>query len=204
MRGRRGFCAIVRVGSTALALAASAPEASALSIAAAGDRATLSGPIVPGDGAEVARFLAGPEARGIRTVYLDSGGGKVLEGVAIGRAVRRAGLATAVDAASARCDSSCTLIFVAGVRRFYVHGDAVFEGLSGRTGLGFHTAHHPGNRIEGKTFNARGTDTMRRFYAEMGVPAAATLVDKASFDTHYRPSGATALRLGIATSLGAP
>ncbi|TGD98293.1 hypothetical protein [Methylobacterium nonmethylotrophicum] len=178
--------------------------AGAMSLSETGDRITLAGSIVPGDGEAFARFLAGPHARPLRVVYLDSGGGKVLEGIAIGRAIRRAGLATAVDAHAARCDSACTLIFAGGVRRHYVHGEDVYEGMSGRTGLGFHTAHRPGNRIEASTLNEHGTDTMRRFYAEMGQPGAATLVDKAAFNTLYRPSGSTALGLGIATSLQAP
>lgn len=91
-----------------------------------------------------------------------------------------------------------------GVRRHYIHGEDVYEGMSGRSGLGFHTAHRPGNRIEANTLNQRGTDNMRRFYGEMGQPGAATLVDKAAFDSLYRPSGSTALTLGIATSLQAP
>ncbi|MCF4123922.1 hypothetical protein [Methylobacterium sp. SyP6R] len=176
----------------------------AMSLSESGDQATLAGAIVPGDGEAFARFLAGPHARPLRVVYLNSGGGKVLEGIAIGRAIRRAGLVTAVDAQAARCDSACTLIFAGGVRRHYIHGEDVYEGMSGRSGLGFHTAHRPGNRIEANTLNQRGTDNMRRFYGEMGQPGAATLVDKAAFDSLYRPSGSTALTLGIATSLQAP
>ncbi|MGY2049268.1 hypothetical protein [Methylobacterium sp. JK268] len=181
-----------------------AGPAAALVIEVQDGTMVLRGPIVPGDGAAFARALAEPEARGVRAVSLDSGGGKVLEGIAIGRAVRRAGLATMVDAAAARCDSACTLIFVGGVRRYYVHGETVFEGLSGRTGLGFHTAHRPGTRVEGSTLSERGSDIMRRFYDEMGVPRAADLVARAAFNTLYRPSGTTALQLGIATSLQAP
>lgn len=187
----------------ALSLAGAGPSR-AMSLSESGDRVTLAGSIVPGDGEAFARFLAGPHAQPLRVVYLDSGGGKVLEGITIGRAIRRAGLATAVDAHAARCDSACTLIFAGGVRRHYVHGEDIYEGMSGRSGLGFHTAHRPGNRVEASTLNARGTDNMRRFYAEMGQPGAATLVDKAAFNTLYRPSGSTALALGIATSLQAP
>lgn len=176
----------------------------AMSLSESGDQVTLAGSIVPGDGQAFARFLAGPHAQPLRVVYLNSGGGKVLEGIAIGRAVRRAGLVTVVDAHAARCDSACTLIFAGGVRRHYVHGEDVYEGMSGRSGLGFHTAHRTGSRVEDSTLNERGTDTMRRFYGEMGQPGAATLVDKAAFNSLYRPSGSTALTLGIATSLQAP
>jgi hypothetical protein len=186
-----------------VSLAGSGPSR-AMGISESGDRVTLTGSIVPGDGEAFARFLAGPHAQPPRVVYLDSGGGKVLEGIAIGRAIRRAGLATAVDAHAARCDSACTLIFAGGIRRHYVHGEDVYEGMSGRSGLGFHTAHRPGNRVEANTLSDRGTDNMRRFYAEMGQPGAATLADKAAFNTLYRPSGSTALGLGIATSLQAP
>ncbi|SEP12987.1 hypothetical protein SAMN04487843_10752 [Methylobacterium sp. ap11] len=183
---------------------AGADPTPAMSLSESGDRVTLVGSIVPGDGEAFARFLTGPNARPLRVVYLDSGGGKVLEGIAIGRAIRRAGLVTAVDAQAARCDSACTLIFAGGVRRHYIHGEDVYEGMSGRSGLGFHTAHRPGSRTEATTLNAHGTETMRRFYAEMGQPGAAALVDKAAFNTLYRPSGSTALGLGIATSLQAP
>ncbi|AWB24492.1 hypothetical protein DA075_29530 [Methylobacterium currus] len=183
---------------------AGAGPSQAMSLSESGDRVTLVGTIVPGDGEAFARFLAGPHAQPPRVVYLDSGGGKVLEGIAIGRAIRRAGLVTAVDAHAARCDSACTLIFAGGVRRHYIHGEDVYEGMSGRSGLGFHTAHRPGNRVEANTLNEHGSDNMRRFYAEMGQPGAATLVDKAAFNTLYRPSGSTALGLGIATSLQAP
>lgn len=190
--------------AVAAIIGAGPSPAGAMSLSESGDRVTLTGAIVPGDGEAFARFLAGPHAQAPRVVYLDSGGGKVLEGVAIGRAIRRAGLVTAVDAHAARCDSACTLIFAGGVRRHYVHGEDVYEGMSGRSGLGFHTAHRPGSRVEASTLNEHGTDTMRRFYAEMGQPGAATLVDKAAFNSLYRPSGSTALGLGIATSLQAP
>ncbi len=172
-----------------------------MSLSESGDRVTLAGSIVPGDGEAFARFLAGPHARPLRVVYLDSGGGKVLEGIAIGRAIRRAGLVTAVDAQAARCDSACTLIFAGGVQR-HLRED-VYEGMSGRSGLGFHTAHRPAAGPRPPPQPA-STENMRRFYAEMGQPGAATLVDRAAFNTLYRPSGSTALGLGIATSLQAP
>ncbi len=188
----------------AAGLIAGATPSRAISLSESGDRVTLAGSIVPGDGETFARFLSGPHARPLRVVYLDSGGGKVLEGIAIGRAIRRAGLVTAVDAHAARCDSACTLIFAGGVRRHYIHGEDVYEGMSGRSGLGFHTAHRPGSRVEADTLSDRGTDNMRRFYGEMGQPGAMTLVEKAAFNSLYRASGSTALTLGIATSLQAP
>lgn len=50
----------------------------------------------------------------------------------------------------------------------------------------------------------RGTDSIRAFYAEMGMPRAAELMEKAAFNSMYRPNGATALALRIATSLSRP
>lgn len=184
--------------------AVSATAVEAASLSGSGRELRLQGPIVPGDGKAFRAFLAGAQAGPGSVLRLYSPGGKVLEAIAIGRLVRHAGLATAVDARSAYCDSACTLIFVAGARRHYTHGETVFEGHSGRTGLGFHTAHRPGERRIGNTENARGTDNMRRFYAEMGVPRAMSLVDQAAFDTIFRPSGRTALELGIATDLAEP
>ena len=56
--------------------------------------------------------------------------------------IRREKIITAVDASRTHCDSGCTLAFVAGVRRHYIHGETIQEGLSGPYyGLGFHPPH---------------------------------------------------------------
>ncbi|MGF7054955.1 hypothetical protein GGC47_004159 [Bosea sp. OAE752] len=166
--------------------------------------ATLTGPFIMGDDAAFKAFLEKPRPQPIRVLYLSSGGGKVAPAFAIARMVRKAGIATVVDADAAACSSACTFVFVAGVTRHYVNGDHVAEGMSARNGLGFHPVHRDGGRVEGHTFSEKGSDRARAFYAEMGTPRAAELMDKASFNTFYRPNGQTALALRIATSLSAP
>lgn len=169
-----------------------------------GTRLYLSGSFENGDEARLAAYLAQPEGRAVRVVFLDSFGGQIGAGINIGRIVRKARLATAVDADAARCDSACTLIFAGGVKRFYVNGASVFEGFSGRGGLGYHPAHwRDGSWTQGG-LSDKGTQLMANFYREMGQPGAAELMQKAGWTSIYRPSGATALKLKIATSLSAP
>jgi hypothetical protein len=125
-------------------------------------------------------------------------------GLEIGRAIRRAGLATAVLADQHVCDSACTLAFVGGVRRHNVRGETVFEGMSGMMGLGFHPAHRRGTYVTTSMKAEEGTGWIRAFYAEMGVPRAAEFMDRAAFNTLFRPSGRATLETRVATSLGAP
>ena len=157
-----------------------------------------------GDEQRFAALLAQPRARKIAVVYLDSFGGSIAAGIKIGRIIRKAGLATAVDASAARCDSACTLIFAGGVRRYYVGGASVFEGTSARGGLGYHPAHTRDPAWTRASYSDKGTGMMAAFYREMGQPGAADLMKRAGFSTIYRPSGATALSLRIATSLDEP
>ena len=164
----------------------------------------LSGEFENGDDAKFTAFLAQPRASRLRVVYLDSFGGSIIAGMKIGRLIRKARLATAVRAASARCDSACTLIFAGGVRRYYVGGESVFEGNSARGGLGYHPAHQRNAAWTRAEFSTKGTDMMAAFYREMGQPRAAELMQKAGFSTIYRPNGRTALALRVATSLDEP
>jgi hypothetical protein len=84
------------------------------------------------------RFLAQARARGVsfkgRTVFLDSPGGVLTEGVELGRLIRQEGLNTAVGApCSGRfcslrlqlgiCASACTFAFLGGVKRSTSPGD---------------------------------------------------------------------------------
>lgn len=178
--------------------------ASAIWLSETGSVATLTGPFVMGDDAVFKAFLEKPRPQPLKILYLSSGGGKVGPAVAIGRMVRRAGLATVVDADAAACSSACTLVFVAGVRRHYVNGDHVAEGMSARNALGFHPAHRAGGRRDGNTHSEKASERIRRYFAEMGTPRAAELMDKAAFNSFYRPNGQIALALHIATSLSAP
>lgn len=166
--------------------------------------AELRGRFNQGDEKVFAEFLARPRARKIRVLWLDSHGGVVTAGIEIGKAVRRARIATAVDAQRAACDSACTLVFVAGVRRHYAGGQNVFEGHSSLSGLGFHGSSIRGNARRLTMKSDRGTQRMRVFYHAMGTPGANDLMQRAAINTLFRPSGMTALRLRIATSLAAP
>jgi hypothetical protein len=119
--------------------------------------------------------------------------------------VRKAGLATAVDAARAKCQSACTGIFVAGVRRLYFNAGAIVEGAQtkGGVGLGFHEAN--AFSVSGRRgYSGGATAYMINIYYEMGVPGAAELIIKSDPRSIYSISGATAQSLGIATSLAAP
>jgi hypothetical protein len=148
--------------------------------------------------------LARPRPAPLRVVYLNSHGGNLQAGIEIGRLIRRARLATAVLATRDVCDSACTLAFAGGVRRHNVGGESVYEGMSSMLGLGFHPAHRRGNYVTPSMKTEDGTARIRAFYAEMGLPRAAELMDRAAINTLYRPSGRTTLELRIATSLAAP
>jgi hypothetical protein len=173
-------------------------------LAESGGVATAVGSFTPGDEHAFAAFLAQPRAVPLRVIYLDSRGGMLGPAVAIGRMVRRAGLATAVMADRAACDSACTLVFAGGVRRHYVGGDRIHEGFTAMTGLGFHPAHRRGYGGNPSTLSAPASQNVRAYYAEMGMPRAAELMDRAAFNSVFRPSGRTALELRIATSLSPP
>jgi hypothetical protein len=178
--------------------------AQAIFLSEEGQTAYLSGPIEAGDAAVFAAFLSRPRPTKIAVLYLSSLGGTLEAGLAIGRMVRRAGLTTAVNATQTECDSACTFIFAGGVRRHYVNGDKVFAGFTGMSGLGYHPVTRRGNRTTPNVKALEATDLARRFFIEMGQPGAAALADLAGINSVYRPSGAMALQLHIATSLAPP
>ena len=184
-----------------VALSAPAP-ATAIYLSRAGDAATLFGTFGPGDDVDFAAFLAQKNMPPLRVLYLDSLGGAILPAIAIARRVRKAGLTTAVRALSAHCDSACTLVFAAGVKRHYIHGEAVAEGFGALSGLGYHPAYLRGDRAHFSQRSEEYVNLVNKVYAEMGAPDAADLVRKGFTSTVYRPGGATCLRLNIATSLG--
>ena len=186
-----------------LALAAPAP-AKAIYLSRSGDAATLYGTFGPGDETEFAAFLARKNVAPLRVLYLDSLGGGILPAIAIARMVRKAGLTTAVRAASANCDSACTLVFAGGVKRHYIHGEVVAEGFGALSGLGFHPAYLKGDRAHFSLRSEEYVNLVNKVYPEMGAPGAADLVRKGFTSTVYRPGGATCLRLHIATSLAEP
>lgn len=178
--------------------------AQAIYLSESGGVARLSGTFEKDDEKIFAQFLAQKRATPLHTLWLESRGGAVYPAMSIGQLVRKAHLATAMRADAASCDSSCTLVFVSGVRRHYVNGNSVFEGTSSLSGLGFHSANVRGDAVRPATKSHEATAEMGKFYRNMGVSGASDLMDRASITTVYRPSGATALKSRIATSLAAP
>lgn len=179
----------------------SGQAAHAIEISHNGSTATLSGPIRDGDQFRLREFLATPEGRQVKMLRLTSPGGRVFPAREMARDIRSAGLVTIVDASRDSCNSACTGLFAAGVRRLYLN--AGFEdGAAVKTGLGFHEGNAP-QQSGGRGYSGPATADMNNIYYEMGVPGAASLITKATFNRMYKISGQTALSLGIATSLSA-
>lgn len=188
----------------AAGIVCAASQAQAIHLTESGPVAYLQGSFEAGDDKRFEEFLKQPRAQKLRVLYLYSYGGAITPATKIAELVRKAGLTTAVRARNEVCDSACTLVFAAGVRRHYVDGDAVEEGLSSRTGLGYHPARRIVNAAEGSHLSEGGSERLRKLYARMGAPGASDLIRRAAINTVFRPSGATALKLKIATSLRAP
>lgn len=165
----------------------------------------------PGDDASFARFIEAPRSVPIRIVYLDSRGGATRAAIAIGREIRARGLATAFHVGRGRCVSACTTMFLGGVRRYYIDGDGVPDGVATHLGLGFHP----------NTGGARGEEFIQDYYREMGVEGANAFRYKiysrdammaasgggAEGGEPYRmffAGGRSALAAGVATSTAEP
>jgi len=175
--------------------------AQACEMSVAGKALWVRGRIDAGDQLKFHDLIHGAGAGRVSAVYLDSPGGDIYSAGEIARQIRTAGLSTVVDASQHVCASSCTIIFVGGVRRVYLNADRV-GGLSdgrGFKGLGFHEGALTG-QYGVDSYSGAATALMISLYQELGVPSAADLVDRASPDAIYGLSGAMALRLGIATS----
>ena len=201
MTMRRGLIA----GAAALLVLLMANAAQAIVLIDRGNGvAELRGRFDTGDEKLFAQFLAQPRAQKIRVLWLHSPGGILSSGLAIGQIVRRSGIATAVDGNAAYCDSACTLVFVAGRQRHYVNAQDIMEGQASLTGLGFHGSFTRGNAINPAMRSDEGTRQMIAYYRAMGSPGAVELMRRAAISTLYRPNGATALKLRIATSLRGP
>jgi len=196
--------AVLKHAAAVALLTLAVPAHAAMYVSEREGAMTLTGFFERGDELRFAELLARPRTTKLKVVYLDSFGGAVVPGILIGRMIRKAGLATAVDARSARCDSACTLVFAGGVRRHYVAGESVFEGGSGGSGLGFHPAHTRDPAWTRAELSDKATAWMIAHYRQMGAPQAAELMRRAGFSNIFRPSGATALRVRIATTLAAP
>jgi len=200
-----GSCGRLSAMTGLLALS-SARIASATEISRSGDVMTLSGRIDRGDGYEFERALQEAAAAPPKFLYLNSGGGDISSAEKIAQIVRNHSMTTVVDASRAKCASACTLIFVAGTNRVYLHAEDLSEGAmskSGFRGLGFHQGRSsrvsPLNSAVG-VYSSQATATMNAIYRQMGVPEASELLDKSPPSKYYRISSKTALSMGIATS----
>ncbi len=177
---------------------------SAANFAEQGEVAYILGDISEHDDWYFQEFLKMPRAAPLKTVYLHSTGGRVGEATNISRMIRRAGLATAINAARSPCTSACTLIFAGGVKRYYISSQNVRDGLSGDRGLGYHRGNDMGATGQGVREDPLTTDKMIALSREMGVGSAAKFARQAPPTAVYYLSGASALRSGVATSLQGP
>jgi hypothetical protein len=175
--------------------------AQACEMSLAGNALWLRGHIDAGDQLKFHDLIDSAGAGRVSAVHLDSPGGDIYSAGEIARQIRTAGLNTVVDASQHVCASSCTIIFVGGIRRIYLNADRVGGLSSGRgfRGLGFHEAAYPGQHGAGN-YSGAATALMISLYHELGVPSAANLVDYAPPEAIYGLSAEKALRLGIATN----
>ena len=175
--------------------------AQACEISLAGKALWLRGHIDAGDQLKFRDLIDSAGVGRVSAVHLDSPGGDIYSAGEIARQIRTAGLSTVVDASQHKCASSCTIIFVGGVRRVYLNANRV-GGLSdgrGFKGLGFHEGALAG-QFGVDSYSGAATALMISLYQELGVPGAANLVERASPEAIYGLSGPMAMRLGIATS----
>lgn len=190
-----------------LALCAFQP-AQSLELSLKGSNVYLSGLINLGDNAKFEAFLLVNRGKSLRMVHLDSPGGWSGDMQEIARAIRKAGLSTAVDASRATCASACTVLFAAGVQRYYYNAERISEGVrkaDTAPGLGYHGASNSRSTIiSGGQGPGTGTQQVINMYYEMGSGQAAKLVTQADPSQLYMINGQTALSMGIATSTSRP
>jgi hypothetical protein len=198
---RRISCAAAILGAAAFPTA----PAQACELSLAGKVLKLSGRILLGDQYVFRDFIQKLGDARIAAIRLESPGGSISAAAEIGRMVRAQKLTTVVDASSAACASSCTIIFVSGVERVYLNAPSGGGLLRqhGFRGLGFHQGSVHGAPF-GPSYSGEGTAQMMALYQEFGVPNAASLVDKAPPEAIYGLSREQALALGIATRTSWP
>ncbi len=139
-----------------------------------GDTLLVTGQIAPGDDARFAKQLEAED--GLLRAAINSPGGSVRDALAIGRALREAGINTEIEAGDV-CFSACPYILAAGVER------SVGEGAQ----VGVHQ-HYFGKNTVLPAFLAvediqRGQGEVMEYLSDMGVdvqlmrPALATSPD---------------------------
>ncbi|MBR0956178.1 hypothetical protein [Bradyrhizobium japonicum] len=117
---------------------------------------------------------------GVRTVHLDSNGGRIGEGEKLSAIIRSRGLDTYVEA---NCMSACTLVFVAGRQRVMKKGAQ----------LGFHRAAFAGS-------DSFDDGAERSIYRAAGI--SGPFIERALLTRHedmWIPSGAELLSAGVVT-----
>jgi hypothetical protein len=199
---------MIRLPAIAAALFATIAPAAALDISARGADIYLTGSIELGSHARFERFILENKGKTFRIVHLNSPGGWSGDMREIARDIRKMGLNTAVDGSRAVCASACTVLFAAGVQRFYYNADRVPEGLQKATtapGLGYHGANNSASTIiMARQSPGAGMQGIINMYYELGSSAAAGLANKAEPSQLYKINGRTAMSLGIATSTARP
>jgi hypothetical protein len=108
-------CLVTCLGTLACASGALAMDFSKNPVEAENENAILAkGKIEADDAFRFQTYLSKLPQKAITSLYLDSTGGSVQGAMALGRVVNEARIRTYVTGASARCNSACTNIFIAG------------------------------------------------------------------------------------------
>lgn len=193
----------VAAATLALGVAAASAPAVAMEFSVSPPLILAQGDIKNGDENSFKRLLAGLPKGQVRAVVLHSPGGFVHAAGEIGREIREKGLSTVVDGSRTTCVSACTILFAAGVQRLYINSGGVNDGIVARAGhgLGFHEGSSADSR-DSNGYSGDGTAQVIGLLYEFGVPGAAKLTQSAPPDAVYMVSGAKALEIGLATSLG--
>lgn len=179
----------------------------AMEIIKKGDTALLQGGIKSGDEIKFKEFINDPTNSNIKIIKLNSSGGFVIPARDIGRLIRSKNLSTIVDGKTDNCASACTVIFGSGIKRHYVNGNSIKDGVYGfkelTVGLGYHEGNSPLSK-DGNRYSGQATADMIASYYEFGVKNAKDIITLAPPNKLYRISSQTALNLGIATYLTSP
>jgi hypothetical protein len=108
-------CLVTCLGALACASGALAMDFSKNPVEAENENAILAkGKIEADDAFRFQTYLSKLPQKAVTSLYLDSTGGSVQGAMALGRVVNEARIRTYVTGASARCNSACTNIFIAG------------------------------------------------------------------------------------------
>ena len=182
MTGRAALCAM-----TGLLMATVTPRCYAAQITVKGGNIFITGDINYSD---FYNFEAATKpVYQPMTVHLDSRGGSILDGIGIGRVIRREGWVTYSEK---YCNSACALIWMSGVKRFKAEGALI----------GFHRARIS---VEDKSPSAFGDRAEADYLKGMGYNQQ--VID---FALKAPPSGmnyltvAGARKIGLAMTVGEP